>query len=369
VTIKERYLFAMLPLIAVLFALYCARGVPARLVYLALAAAQLALASRVTLGAYGLPGTIDHSPLLIATGTAVRHLGSANASLAISVAAAVLAAGGVVLATSRRGRHLALLLPVACAACVIATIGAVAYDSRDSTTVREAVLGGEPTWVDDAEVDDVTFLVGGGADRLNVLVHLFWNRTITHVGLMPRGRRVDAFAHRPVTVGGDGTMRMDGALLRRPVLADESETTYLFRDAGAAGRVARAALWVPQGSARLALAFHGRSGTGWLAPRGEIQVFAQEARAATVAFRLTAHGGPATIELAGSRLQLVESSSIPIRLRVCLASLVKVTYSLGGVGAHEALRLVPGKGVRASQPRLRELGQRCVSGTAPRLVR
>src|SRR5205814_4871903 len=96
---QERYLFSLLPLVAPLFGLYVARGWPRRGALALIAAAMLALASRVPLSGFTVATNKLDSPFLFAVFKLERLTSVGGGSLLVG-----LAAGGVSLPAVRSRR-------------------------------------------------------------------------------------------------------------------------------------------------------------------------------------------------------------------------------------------------------------------------
>ncbi|MGH2995886.1 MAG: hypothetical protein ACRDM9_06190, partial [Gaiellaceae bacterium] len=270
---QERYVFYVLPIAAVGFCLYAARGWPAR-VYLALVAASLIAASAaVPLAGYAAADGKAHSPLLLAAFRVEEWLGSSGTgSLAFAVPAALLCALAVVLSfRPRLATPAALVLAVA--ACAATSAAAVAFDQRNATAVRNAFLPADPSWVDRAGLDDVVLVRGPNGVKTEALEQLFWNRSVDRVALLPGAEQVD-HVHAPrLRVAPDGALRLDGRPLRSPLLMDGYAGTFRLADARPVASSPSFTLWEPLGEARLSLYLAGRYSDGWLASAGRLHLW------------------------------------------------------------------------------------------------
>ena len=84
--IQERYFFAILPLIGLLFALYVRRGFPHRVHHALIAGAALALSARVPLAGFSAADGKSNSPLLLAVGIFEQKVGDVGlASLLVAI--------------------------------------------------------------------------------------------------------------------------------------------------------------------------------------------------------------------------------------------------------------------------------------------
>ena len=133
----------------------------------------------------------------------------------------------------------------------------------------------DPSWVDRAQLGDVTLLQSFSGGRGNTLQELFWNRSITRVALLPGAARFDSFRTERVRVADDGSLTVNGRPLAGPLLADIYGSTVRLQDARVVGRSQTATLWLPDRSAgpRLRLYAIGRYSDGWLAKSGAIYVW------------------------------------------------------------------------------------------------
>ena len=133
----------------------------------------------------------------------------------------------------------------------------------------------DPSWVDQAQLGDVTMLQSFSGGRGNTLQELFWNRSITRVALLPGAAKFDSFRTERVRVADDGSLTVNGRPLAGPLLADIYGSTVRLQDARVVGRSQTATLWLPDRSAgaRLRLYAIGRYSDGWLAKSGAIYVW------------------------------------------------------------------------------------------------
>ncbi|HZC29397.1 MAG TPA: hypothetical protein VE269_06625, partial [Gaiellaceae bacterium] len=146
---QERYLFALVPLLAIAFGLYVERGLPARLTVGVLAAALLALAARVPLSGYAAAHNKDDSPTLWAVLRLENLVGIGNGALAVALIAAALS--GIAVVGARRRSGAVIVLAVAVAACCALSAGATSFDARISHSLR-ATLPDDLRWVDHARL-------------------------------------------------------------------------------------------------------------------------------------------------------------------------------------------------------------------------
>jgi hypothetical protein len=324
---QERYVFYALPLAAVAFCLYAARGWPYQLHHALLAAALLTVSAVVPLAGFAAAEGKVHSPLLLAAFQVEQWLGSpGNGSLVFAGGAAVLSAAAVLLSRSPRvGGPVALMLAVAASGAVSAC--AVTFDRQNSVAVREAFLPADPSWVDRAGLEDVVLVRGPHGVKTEALEQLFWNRSVDRVALLPGADQLDHVHSPGLHVAPDGTLLADGRPLRQPLLLDGYAGTIRLADARRVASSPSFSLWKPRGDARLSLYFAGRYSDGWLAGIGRLYLWPGRMSgtvAGTVTMRLTAPAGsgPMTLRFQTPgdpprRIRLLPGIPQPVRFEVC----------------------------------------------------
>jgi hypothetical protein len=270
---QERYVFYLLPLAALAFCIYASRGWPAR-TYLALVVALLIAASAlVPLAGFTAAEGKSQSPFLLAAFRLEEVLGSpGSGSLAVAAAAGIFGIAVIVL-SARPAVGTSIVLGVALAASVAASVGAVAFDSRNAASVRAAFLPDDPSWVDSAGFDDVTLVRGPDGVRTEALEQLFWNRSVDRVMLLPGAEEVDHFQSAALTVGSDGSLRSGGRPLGGPVLVDGYGGAIVLADAERIASSQSYTLWRPNSTARMSLYLAGRFSDGWLAAGGRMYLW------------------------------------------------------------------------------------------------
>jgi hypothetical protein len=278
---QERYVFYLLPLAAVGFCLYAARGWPGRSYHALVAAALIAASATVPLAGFAAADGKAHSPLLLAAARIEEWFGSPGAgSLALAVPAAALCALAVGLSFRPR-RAAAAALTLAVAACALTSAAAVAFDQRNSTAVRDAFLPADPSWVDHAGLDGVVLVRGPDGLKTEALEQLFWNRSVDRVALLPGAEEVDHLSSPRLRVGDDGSLLLGGKPLRAPLLVDGYAGTLRLADARRVASSPSFTLWQPRGDARLALYLAGRYSDGWLASMGQLYLWPERAGRST----------------------------------------------------------------------------------------
>jgi hypothetical protein len=320
---QERYVFYTLPLAAVAFCLYAARGWPYRLHHALLAAALLTVSAVVPLAGFAAAEGKVHSPLLLATFQVEQWLGSpGNGSLLFAAGAAALIGAGVLLSRVRRlGGPVALMLAVAASGAIWAC--AVTFDRQNSVVVRQAFLPADPSWVDRTGLEGVLLVRGPHGVKTEALEQLFWNRSVDRVALLPGAEELDHVHSPSLRVAPDGTLLAEGRPVRQPLLLDGYAGTIRLADARLVASSPSFTLWAPRGDARLSLYFAGRYSDGWLAGIGRLYLWPERLDgtvAGTVGMTLTAPsgGGPMTIRFrpaGGVPRQVRLVPGIPQRVR------------------------------------------------------
>jgi hypothetical protein len=267
---QERYLFALLPLVAPAFGVYVKRGWPWRGVVAVLAIGMLAVSARVPLAGYTAAHGKDDSPTLRAVLELEAAIGVADGSLVVAALAAVLSLFALALALRRTGA--AGALGAALAACAALSVGAFSFDRANAASIRTAYLPEGMRWVDDERLDDVALLQLPGSHRARAYEQLFWNTSVNRLFLLG-SPRIDSFAADPVRVTADGRLLADGQAVRQPLLVQTFGSSAVFRGVERVAQTDTFDLLRPRGTPRLALLAAGRYADGWLARTGHVAVW------------------------------------------------------------------------------------------------
>ena len=271
--VQERYAFYALPLLALAFGLYAARGWPLRLIHAGLAAALLCVTALVPLSGYTPGEGKTHSAFLFAAGRLEQLVGdSAGAALlAATLSGACLLVAIAASARPRVGTY--VVLAIALTLSTLAAAGATSFDVRNSDAIRATMLPTDQSWVDRAVDGPVTLLRTPGGVRTETLEQLFWNPNVDRVAVLPGAVRLDAFQADDVRVAPDGAIDVgDDALLV------ETRAAWVeLRGARPLASTDGFALWQPEGRPRLAMLLAGRYADGWLAPTGRVTVWPERA--------------------------------------------------------------------------------------------
>jgi hypothetical protein len=271
--IQERYFFAILPLIGLLFALYVSRGFPHRVPHALIAGAALALSARVPLAGFSAADGKSNSPLLLAVGILEQKIGAVGtASLAVAIVVA-----GLSLIAAAAGFFpriaMPLLVGLAIAGSCVASYGAVSFGHQAASNVYDTTLWPDASYVDDAKLGSVALLAAPSNDRGYTTEQLFWNRSLDRLLVLPDASPPDAFAYDQTSIGNDGSILVAGKPYTGPLLVDAYGATTEFRGAEQVARTRIFRLWKPEGTPRLSLYVVNRFYDGWLGLTGSVKLW------------------------------------------------------------------------------------------------
>jgi len=280
---KERYLFTLLPLVAVAFGAYLRDRRPSlKLLVLALAAVIVVAVARLPISTYTAAAATREtdSEFLFAVSYAQDRLGTSTGSLVVAVAASLLAAGAVAVALGRIGRA---ALAVTLALLAVETGSAVHLDIQAGRQVR-AELPADLTWVDDAAPGRVTALTTASQPSGVLRETLYWNPSIEREAVLPGAAATDSFSAQPLRIGEDGAL----VGVRGAFLLDGESATVIFTGAHRLAQELGLTLWEPVGRARFRALVLPRYSDGWLAGNGAIRAWPlMRSNAVRVSFTLS----------------------------------------------------------------------------------
>ncbi len=290
---QERYLFTLLPLLAVAFGVSLRRSGRARLAVLVLSSVLVAVSARFPLSGWTDDHGREESPLLMGVYRLEDAVGYANGSLLVAIVVALLAAGATAVAYRTR------LWPAALGivALLLASVGAGAWalDARYAQRARATYFPADARWVDHANLGDVTAVNTPSASRELVLEQMFWNRSIKRLVRLRRAESPDVFSVPQLTIRKDGALLLRGRPLRTALLINEYAVTAEFEGAKSVVSSSLFELWKPVGIPRLRLLVGGRFFDGWLANSGYVRTWGA---ASTLRLRLSLpHTAPASARL------------------------------------------------------------------------
>ena len=297
---QERYLFTLVPLLAVAFGLYVRRGLPWRVPVGLCSGALLLLAARVPLSGYAAAHNKDDSPTLWAVLRLEALVSVGNGALALALVAAALSAIGALAAFRKLPAAVAVV--AALAACCALSAGASSYDHLSSTSLRHS-LSPDLRWVDAAGLGSVDLLAPPGARKEQSWEQLFWNTSVKRL-LLLGSPPLDQFDTKIVRVAPDGRILVDGRADRRPLLVQTYASTVEMTGVQRVRRDVIFDLYRPAGTPRLRLVAAGRYPDKWLTPRGAITVWTKTAGTLTLVVTMP-RGTQATPMRFNNRLVLV----------------------------------------------------------------
>jgi hypothetical protein len=313
---QERYLFALIPLLATAFGIYVRRGLPGRVPVGLLAATLLLLAARVPLSGYAAAHNKDDSPTLWAVLRLEGLVSVGNGSLAIALAAGALSVLAALIAFRKLPAVVALAVAIA-AACTLSA-GASSFDAGTSRSLRNT-LPADLRWVDHARLGDVDLLAPPGTREEQSWQQLFWNTSVKRL-LLLGSPPIDQFSAPTVRVARDGRLLVHGRAFRRPLLVQTYGSTVLLTGVERVRRELIFDLYRPAGLPRLRLLAAGRYADGWLAPRGAITIWTRAAATLELTLSLPRQTQVTPIRLTApgiKRLVRVHPGErIPLRFRV-----------------------------------------------------
>lgn len=267
---QERYLFALLPLVALAFGLYARRGWPHRLAVALVSGAMLLLSVRVPLSGFTAADNKQDSPFLFAVFQLEGLLSVGTGTLVVAIAAGIFSVLAVVLVGRKHAAAIALCL--AGIACVLASVGSFVFDRDNASNVR-ASMPRDLTWIDRTGLRNISLVQTLGAPRGRATEQLFWNRSVSRVVLLPGAEATDAFGATPVTVTGDGRMVAGRRPITGPILFESFAARAELTGVRFVGRGVSLDLYRPVGTPRLSLLVAGLYTDGWLAHAGRLTVW------------------------------------------------------------------------------------------------
>ena len=281
---KQRYLFALTPLIAIAFALYTRRNRKRWLVF-GLAAALVIAIAKLPMSAYTASTLKTDSQFLFGVWYIQRHLGVATTSLVVAVVATGGCAATVAVARGRLART-SLVASIVFLA-VFAAFSTI-EDLHETDQVR-AAMPASLNWVDKASAGaPVTAVATTPFPSGDLREELFWNTSIQREVTAPGAVATDVFNAPDARIDSHGTLtNVNGDLL-----FDDTSATGLFADASRIAHADGFSLWRPAGRPRFRLLITNRYPDGWLGYGGTIQAWPlATGRAVSLSFALSVPQG------------------------------------------------------------------------------
>ncbi|MBA3244379.1 MAG: glycosyltransferase family 39 protein [Actinobacteria bacterium] len=225
-------------------------------------------------------------------------------------ALAVAAATALVVLLPRR--LAGLLVPVVLATLAFTSVVAAREAALQSGQRETALLGGTPSWVDEAELDGVVYLYAGEPRWTVVWQHLYWNRSIDEVWTLAGSSVPGPLPQQPVFPRPDGRLATASEPAEAPAVIAPTSVTLVgdrvaeIRQQGllAAGLV----LWRPESPVRVAEVTTGVLANGDIVEPATMRVFdCTDGRLETTL--LGKSGEPVSLRLDGITRRVVEIPS------------------------------------------------------------
>lgn len=318
---KERYLFAVPPLVAIAFGTYLRDRRPAlRLGVFALAAAIVVAVSEIPISGYTAAAAAKESDseFLLAVSYLEGRLGVATGSLVVALVASLGAAGAVVVAFGW-GKRIALAATLAYLAVVTGL--AVHVDLQTATSLR-AQLPADLTWVDKAAATTVTAIATGPSPSTGLEEFLYWNPSIQREVVLSGAAATDPFSAPHLRIGPGGQL----GDVTGDFLYDGTSVTALFTHARLVAHWTSYSLWTPEGSPRFRALVRPRYPDGFLTPTGTIQAWPlTAANAVRASFTLSlpqSAGAPVGLFLGSTHVLVRPGSQVAVACRSSSGPLV-----------------------------------------------
>ena len=321
---RERYLFAITPLLALSFATYIKRRCPHRWGVFLISVALAITASRVPVSAYSTGASKFDSMTLVALEWVQTHSGVASTSFLV---AGLLTAGGLwATVGALRGRG-AFALQAAIALSIFFTAIATKDDLRVTDSLRSA-LPADLQWVDhtaDAPVTAVATPLSVGAE---LLLPLYWNPDINRVVILDDASLPDKYADPRGGPGQRGELKVPPGFF----LFDAQGTQAVFSNARLVTARKTMQLWHAATPPRYRTLVEGMWSDKWLIAGGRIRAWPRKPEPGilrivrlSLTFTIPRRWpGTAIIALNGRRWKVVPGRHVHV---VCSgAGHVEVTY-------------------------------------------
>jgi hypothetical protein len=284
---KERYLFTVMPLLALAYGVYLKRGRPHRYAVVAMVAVIVVAVSQLPISAYAISTGRTDSEFLYGVSWLELHTDYGATALAIALIAT--AAGAFAVWTAFKGDRGRLALGAAMVVAVAATIGAVKVD-LGNTRIARSLLPANLGWIDSAAKGPVTAVATPYSSRVFLFFALYWNKSIAREVTLDYAVPTDSLAAPNLKIGREGQLLNTTS----DVLLDQSVTSASFANASTAARQTDLTLWHARGVPRLRTLIVGRYANGWLNESVRIRAWNQSTlrrhRGTALAFTLSLPG-------------------------------------------------------------------------------
>lgn len=264
---KERYLFPVMPLLAIGFGVYRKRGYPHRWAVFLMSVALAIAASRAPVSAYATGADRFDSESLSALEWLQGSLGVVSTSVLAAVIITVGAAGAVAVALLRRG---GLSLPFAIGLALATTVIATQSDLRITHAVRRQYLPADTQWIEHAAGGKAVTAIATPLSSASALaLQLYWNPDVNRVLLLDDGEPPDAYATEGLQIAADGVLKN----VRNLFFFDTGGTRAAFTNATRVARTGQGELLRPIGVPHFRTLIEGIGPDGWLIAGGRIRAW------------------------------------------------------------------------------------------------
>jgi hypothetical protein len=271
--VEERYLFVILPALAVAFALAIDWGRSLALAVSGVAAVVLIAFLRFPLTAYDQPGKLTGSPFLQGVFWLQQRRGPGSAGLLLTTVAIVLLLVGTLAFFQPR-----ILMPIAIVGAIVFagwfSVMATLQGNDRSRAAARTYLPKDFNRIDDLALSKpVGLVVTIGTPRQLATELMFWNRSIGDPINLPGTDLVDGFGYRSATIAADGRLLVEKRPWRGSLLVSDYASQSQLQSARRLLHGLTSDLWQPQVEARFALMIEGLYFDGWLAPENSTMVW------------------------------------------------------------------------------------------------
>jgi hypothetical protein len=259
---KERYLFALVPLVALAFGMYVRNRKSHRWIVIAVAGAIIVAAAWLPISGYDHVAPAYDSQSMNAAWLLQNHLGSGQASLVVAL---LITAGAVIaMLIALRPALSIVALPTSIALAAVITVAAIHVDRSLVTRAHDF------DWVDQAANGaSVTAVATPSGAPLQFIKQLYWNASVNHEVVMPGAPPSDSYATQLAPVSQTGAL--EG--VRGYFLFDRTGTQAIFSDARRVDTSGPYALFHSSEAPHFRVLVENQLSTGWLSPYTRLRVW------------------------------------------------------------------------------------------------
>ncbi|MGZ4393543.1 MAG: hypothetical protein ACXVRK_15715, partial [Gaiellaceae bacterium] len=252
---KERYLFALLPLVALAFGVYVKNARSHKWIVLLVAGALIAAAPQLPFSYYNAYAPQYDAWSLTASWLLKQHLGASTSSAVIALYVTAAAALAILIAI--RLRVATLAMPFAIGAVLITTVAAIHvdfsynYHATDRSWIA-AASHGQP----------VTAVATPSSSHFGLLKQLYWSPVVNREVVLASAVPTDAFVKEQIKISRDGAL---GGINGGYFLFDRGGTQASFSGAAFVTGHDEYALYHSRTTPRFRILIENRNPTGWIA--------------------------------------------------------------------------------------------------------